>query len=64
MSLDHARLSSLAAAVDELATRAGELAGALEGGLTAEAAVALVEAERSLHMAGRAVERARRVLEA
>jgi hypothetical protein len=64
MSLDHARLSSLAAAVEELATRAGELAAALEGGLTAEASVALVEAERSLRMAGRAVERARRVLDA
>ncbi|HMS88931.1 MAG TPA: hypothetical protein PK748_02870 [Acidimicrobiales bacterium] len=64
MSLDTARLSSLSAGVDDVARRAGELAGELEGGLYAEAAVALFEAERSLAMAGRAVDRARRVVEA
>jgi len=61
-SLDHAKLSAMAAGVEDLARRSGELAAELEGGRTAEAAVALFEAERSLVMAGRAVERARRVL--
>lgn len=64
MTLDHARISSLASAVDELSSLAGDLAAALEGGRTAEAAVALFEAERSLKMAGRAVERAKRVVAA
>lgn len=64
MSLDAARLSSLAAGVDELAQRAAALAADLDGGLYAEAAVALFEAERSLAMAGRAVDRARRVVDA
>ena len=63
MSLDHARISSLASAVDELASLAGELAGALEGGATGDASIALYEAERSLNMAGRAVERARRAID-
>ena len=61
-SLHHARVSSLASAVDELAGVAGELAAALEGGATGEASVALYEAERSLNMEGRAVERAKRSL--
>ena len=52
----------MASAVDELAGLAGELAAALEGGATGEASVALYEAERSLNMAGRAVERAKRSL--
>lgn len=62
-SLDHAQLSALASGVDELARRSAELAGALEHGLSSEAATALYEAERSLVMAGRAVERARRSLD-
>lgn len=64
MSLDAARLSSLAAGIDDLSRVAGDLAGELDGGRYAEAAVALYEAERSLAMAGRAVARARRVVEA
>jgi hypothetical protein len=64
MTLDQARLSSLASAVDDLASLAGELAASLEGGPDGDAAVALYEAERSLNMAGRAVERARRSVEA
>ena len=47
MPLESARLSSLAAGVDELSRRAGELASELDGGLNAEAVVALYEAERS-----------------
>jgi hypothetical protein len=62
-SLHHARISSLAAAVDDLSSLAGELAAALEGGATGEASVSLYEAERSLKMAGRAVERARRSID-
>lgn len=62
MSLHHARVSSLASAVEELSTLAGDLASALEGGATGEASVALYEAERSLNMAVRAVERAKRSL--
>lgn len=63
MTLDHARISSLATAVDDLAALAGQMAAALEGGATGEASVALYEAERSLNMAGRAVERARRSID-
>ncbi|MEO6629537.1 MAG: hypothetical protein ABIP03_13345 [Aquihabitans sp.] len=59
-SLDHAQLSALASGVEDLARRAGALAGELEQGLTQEASAALYEAERTLVMAGRAVERARR----
>lgn len=63
MPLESARLSSLAAGVDELSRRAGELASEFDGGLNAEAAVALYEAERSLAMASRAVDRARRIVD-
>lgn len=62
-SLDHTQLSALAAGVDDLAHRAAELAESLDQGPTAEAAVAMYEAERSLAMAARAVERARRTLD-
>jgi hypothetical protein len=64
MSLDATLLSSLASGIDDLERRAGDLAGALDGGRYAEAAVALYEVERSLAMAGRAVDRARRVVDA
>jgi len=62
MALDSARLSSLGAGIDDLTRRAAELAADFEGGLYAEAAVALFEAERSLAMAARAVDRARKVV--
>lgn len=61
-SLDIARISSLASAVEDMSRTAADLAGELEGGLDSDAASALYEAERSLRMAGRAVERARRVV--
>jgi hypothetical protein len=57
---DQAQLSVLGSQIEELAQRAGALAEALDGPDTAETATALFEAERSLAMAGRAVERARR----
>ena len=55
-----AQLSVLGAQIDELAQRAALMAEALDAPNTAEACTALFEAERSLVMAGRAVERARR----
>jgi hypothetical protein len=59
-SLDQAQLSSLGDGIDDLAQRAALLAEQLESSDAPDAANALFEAERSLRMAGRAVERARR----
>jgi hypothetical protein len=61
-SLDHAQLSAIAATVEDSSTRVAELAERLHDGNTSEAASALYEAERSLQMAGRALDRARRHL--
>jgi hypothetical protein len=58
-----AQLSALAATVDELAQRAAELAAALEADGSSEPATALFEVERSLAMASRSVDRARRALD-
>ncbi|MGI8755227.1 MAG: hypothetical protein ACR2MB_05080 [Acidimicrobiales bacterium] len=59
-SLDAAQLSSLAAGIEDLADRSASLADGLDGGSTSDTANALYEAERSLRMAVRAVERGQR----
>ena len=56
-SLDSAQLSSLAAGIEDLADRSASLADSLDAGNTSDVANALYEAERSLRMAVRAVER-------
>lgn len=61
-SLDAAQLSSIASGIEDLADRSAALAEDLDTADTAEAANALFEAERSLRMAMRAVERGQRVL--
>lgn len=63
-SLDRTQLSSIADGVDDLTRRVAHLAEQLEERHQADAAGALFEAERSLRMASRAVERARRALPA
>jgi hypothetical protein len=62
-STHDAQLSALAATVDELAQRAAGLAAVLEVDGSSDAATALFEVERSLAMASRSVDRARRALE-
>lgn len=62
-SLDQAQLSSLADGVDDLAQRLSVMADDLVGGPSNDAAGALFEAERSLRMATRAIERARRTVD-
>ena len=57
---DLAQLSVLGSQIEELAQRSGAMVEQLDGPDTAEVATALFEAERSLAMAARAVERARR----
>lgn len=57
-----AQLSAIAAAIDDLAARSAALADAVEGEGASEASSALFEVERSLQMAGRSVDRARRSL--
>jgi len=61
-SLEQAQLSSISDGADDLARRAATLGEQLDTGSTSDAANALFEAERSLRMAVRAVERARRSL--
>ncbi|MCB0969938.1 MAG: hypothetical protein KDA97_00235 [Acidimicrobiales bacterium] len=61
-SLATSQLSALAAAVEDLAQRSADLAARLEADGEAEATTALYEAERSLLIAGRTLERARRSL--
>lgn len=56
------QLSSLGASIDDLARRAAELAHALDGDGASEPAASLFEVERSLRMAVRSLERARRTL--
>ena len=57
-----AQLSSLAASVEEVVARVVALADELDQGATSDAANALYEAERSLQMAHRAIDRARGAL--
>jgi len=61
-SLQLSQLSALSSAVDEMAQRVAELAAGLEGGGSSDAVTALFEAERSLVMSGRSLDRARRAL--
>lgn len=61
-SLPAAQLSAIAASVDDLAGRCAELATRVEADGDSEATTALYEAERSLLVAGRSLERARRSL--
>jgi hypothetical protein len=61
-SLLDSQLSALAASIDDLSKRVAQLADGLPGQGGEEAATALYEAERSLLMANRAMERARRTL--
>ena len=58
----HAQLSSLAASVDDVVARLSELAESLDTGSPSDAANALFEAERSLLMARRAIDRGRSAL--
>jgi len=61
-TLSVAQLSALAAGIDDLSGRVARLAVELEESHEAEAAAALYEVERSLHMANRSMDRARRAL--
>lgn len=63
-SLDTAQLSALASSVDDTIIRVAELGERLDDGATSDAANALFEAERSLKMARRSLERAGRALTA
>ena len=56
------QLSSLGASIEDLARRAAELAQDLEGDGASEPAASLFEVERSLRMAVRSLDRARRTL--
>jgi len=62
-SLHHSQLSALGSAIDDLVHRATDLAQALEADGASDAASALFEVERSLQMAHRSMDRARRALE-
>jgi len=57
-SLDHTRVAALASTVDDHAGRAAELAEQLAAGGDDTVAAVLYEAERSLRMASRTLERA------
>jgi hypothetical protein len=61
-SLDRAQLSAIAASIDDAIVRVAALGEQLDTGGTADAANALFEAERSLTMATRALERAGKAL--
>ena len=63
-SLSSAQLSALSSGIDDLADRAAQLAVDLEATHEAEAAAAMYEVERSLKMANRSMDRARRALDA
>ncbi len=62
-TLSSAQLSALASGIDDLSERAVALAVELEAEHEAEASAALYEVERSLRMATRSMDRARRALE-
>lgn len=57
-SLEHARIASLVSSVGEHITEVAELAEALTGSEKESTAAALYEAERSLEMARRSLDRA------
>lgn len=59
-SLPDAQLSAIGSAIDDLARRVAALAGELEADDDSDRATALFEVERSLHMAARSIDRARR----
>ena len=61
-SLDRAQLSAIASSIDDAIVRVAALGEQLDTGGTADAANALFEAERSLTMATRALERAGKAL--
>jgi outer membrane murein-binding lipoprotein Lpp len=61
-SLPSAQVSALSSGIDDLAGRVAQLAVDLEQAHEAEAAAALYEVERSLLMANRSMDRARRAL--
>lgn len=61
-SLDRAQLSAIAASIDDAIVRVAALGEQLDAGGTADAANALYEAERSLTMATRALDRAGKAL--
>ena len=61
ISLD-SQLSALNASIEELAARSAVLANTLEEAHETEACTALFEVERSLRMASRSADRARRAL--
>lgn len=61
-TLPSAQVSALSAGIDDLVGRVAQLATDLEGSHEAEAASALYEVERSLLMANRSMDRARRAL--
>jgi hypothetical protein len=60
-SLPRSQISSVADGIEDLARRVAELADELDGS-SSDSANALYEAERSLRMASRAMERAGRTL--
>ena len=62
-SLSTAQLSALASGISDMADRVAQMAVELEGEHEAEAAAALYEVERSLLMANRSMDRARRALD-
>jgi hypothetical protein len=63
MSIPHdPQLSALGASIEDLVVRAATLAQVLEADGAGEPAAALYEVERSLQMAARSVDRARRAL--
>jgi outer membrane murein-binding lipoprotein Lpp len=61
-TLSSAQVSALSSGIDDLASRVARLATELEESHEAEAAAALYEVERSLLMANRSMDRARRAL--
>ena len=61
-TLSSAQLSALSSGIDDLAVRVTRMATELEDDHEAEAAAALYEVERSLLMANRSMDRARRAL--
>lgn len=59
-TLPDSQLSAIASAIDDLAVRVAELAEELQATHDADRAAALFEVERSLRMANRSLDRARR----
>lgn len=61
-TLSSAQVSALSSGIEDLSGRVAQLAVELEESHEAEAAAALYEVERSLHMANRSMDRAKRAL--